>query len=55
MKIEIKRHDDDLATYWSLWVNDKRVTDCFSFRKVWNAAKRFNADTANYILDPLDK
>ena len=40
--IEIKRVDDPegAPTYWSVYVNGKRVTDEVTFRKAWNQAKK---------------
>jgi len=42
-------------TYWTLYVDGNRVSDYFTFRRAWNAAKRINPDTESYELHPFDK
>ncbi len=53
-KIEIKRMDDGITTFWSVFVNDNRVSDFITFRKAWNCARKLVAMPTDIILDPLD-
>jgi hypothetical protein len=56
MKVEIKRIDsDDAPTYWSVYVDNGRVSDFPTFRKAMNCAKQFEPNISNIILDPIDR